>query len=134
MNKTTRENLATAMYSEAFTYAKYMLFAEHARQSGNVDLAQLLERTAKTELMEHFAEEAALAGLVAGDVENLSDAIESESFGVETMYRTFADQAGTAGEKAVADRFTEIRRDEMNHRDAFKAALVELSGKPTRAW
>ena len=64
MNKTTRDNLSTAMRSEAFTYAKYMLFAERARKTGNPDLAQLLEKTARQELLEHFAEEAELAGMV----------------------------------------------------------------------
>ena len=90
MDKTTRDNLATAMRSEAFTYAKYMLFAERARKTGNPELAQLLEKTAKQELLEHFAEEAALAEIVRSDGDNLEDAIESESYGIESMYRDFA--------------------------------------------
>jgi rubrerythrin len=55
------------MHGEAFAYAKYMLFAERARQRGNAELAELLEKTAKEELLEHFAEEAGLAELVRGD-------------------------------------------------------------------
>jgi hypothetical protein len=82
VNKTTRDNLTTAMQSEAFTYAKYMLYAERARKTGNPELAQLLEKTAKQELSEHFAEEAALAEIVRSDVDNLQDAIASESFGI----------------------------------------------------
>jgi len=39
------------------------------------------------------------------------------------MYLDFAHQA-------VADRFEEIRRDEMGHRDAFQAALKKLESKP----
>ena len=134
MNKTTRDNLATAMRSEAFTYAKYMLFAERARETGNPELAQLLEKTGKQELLEHFAEEAALAEIVRGDVDNLEDAIESESYGIESMYRDFAKQAFSAGDKAAGNLFEEIRHDEMNHRDAFKEALSKLAKKPLRAW
>lgn len=41
------------------------------------------------------------------------------------MYRKFAQQAAAAGDKAAADRFEEIRHDEMAHRNAFKAALAK---------
>ena len=111
MNKKTMDNLSTAMHGEAFAYAKYMLYAEHARQGGNTELAQLFEKTAKQERLEHFAEEAGLAGLVATDAENLKDAIQGESYEVETMYRDFAQQAAAVGDRAAADRFAEIRHD-----------------------
>lgn len=126
MNKTTMDDLSTAMHGEAFAYAKYMLYAHHARQSGNTELANLFETSAKTERFEHFAEEARLAGLVGSDADNLKDAIKGESYEVDTMYRKFAEQATAAGDKAAADRFDEIRHDEMKHRDAFKAALARV--------
>jgi len=122
------------MHGEAFAYAKYMLFAERARQRGNPELAQLLEKTAKEELLEHFAEEAGLAELVRADSDNLEDAIQGESYEIETMYRDFAEQAFSAGDKAVGDRFDEIRHDEMKHRDEFKKALTKLRENPSRAW
>ena len=134
MNKTTKDNLSAAMQSEAFTYAKYMLFAERARKTGNPELAQLLEKTAKQELLEHFAEEAALAEIVSSDFDNLEHAIASESYGIESMYRDFAEQAFSAGDKVVGDRFDQIRHDEMKHRDAFKEALSKLAKTPQRAW
>ena len=133
MNKATLDNLSTAMHGEAFAYAKYMLYAERARQSGNTELAQLLENTAKEERLEHFAEEAELAGLVRSDADNLRDAIQGESYEVETMYSDFAEQAAAVGDKAAADRFAEIRQDEMKHRDAFKAALTKLADIRLRA-
>lgn len=133
MNQTTKDNLSTAMHGEAFAYAKYMLFAERARKAGNPELAQLLEKTAKEELLEHFAEEAALAEIVRGDMDNLEDAIAGESYEIETMYRDFAKQAFAAGDKAVGDRFEEIRQDEMKHRDAFKEALSRLAKNQLRA-
>lgn len=124
-DKATTENLSTAMHGEAFAYAKYMLYAEHARKNGNKALAELFESSAKTERFEHFAEEARLAGLVGTDEKNLKDAVQGESYEVETMYREFAEKASAAGDKAVAERFEEIRHDEMKHRDAFKAALAQ---------
>jgi len=45
----------------------------------------------------------------------------------------FAEQAGAVGDKAAADRFEEIRHDEMKHRDRFNEALAKLAKNPTRA-
>lgn len=126
LSKTTAEDLSIAMHGEALAYAKYMLYAEHARQNGNERLASLFEATANTERFEHFAEEAKLAGLVRSDAENVKDAMQGESYEVETMYRQFSEKAAAAGDKSVADVFAEIRGDEMKHRDAFKTELAEL--------
>ena len=126
MNAQTQANLLTALHGEAFAYAKYMLYAEHARQQGRKELADLFEATARTELFEHFAEEAKLAELVSDDAANLREAIGGEAYEVDTMYRTFAEQAQAAGDNAAAARFTEVRQDEIQHRDAFTAALNRL--------
>ena len=42
------------------------------------------------------------------------------------MYLEFAQTAKVAGDTSAADRFEEIRHDEMSHRDAFKIALAKL--------
>ena len=126
LDQTTSANLLTAMHGEAFAYVKYLLYAEHARKSGNKELADLFEKTANIERFEHFAEEAQLCGLVGNDADNLKDAINGESYEIDTMYLEFAQKAKAAGDKAAASRFEEIRHDEMGHRDAFKAALTKL--------
>ena len=125
-NEATAANLSSALHGEAFAYAKYMLYAERARQNGNHDLAKLFESSANTERFEHFAEEARLVGLVSSDADNLKDAIEGESYEAETMYREFRENAASAGDQRAAERFEEIRRDEMKYRDAFKAALAKI--------
>src|SRR5579864_4634560 len=122
----TQENLSIAMHGEAFAYAKYLLYAEHARNHGHPELARLFEETAKVERLQHFAEEATLAGLVGSDADNLRDAIKGESYEVDTMYREFAEQAKTRNDPAAARRFEEVRQDEIGHRDAFKAALAKV--------
>jgi rubrerythrin len=127
----TQENLSIAMHGEAFAYAKYLLYAEHAQKHGHPELARLFEETAKVERFQHFAEEAALAGLVGSDADNLRDAIKGESYEVDTMYREFAEQAKTRSDPAAADRFEEVRRDELSHRDAFKTALAKVEKELT---
>jgi rubrerythrin len=129
LNQKTLDNLSTAMHGEAFAYAKYLLYAEHARQAGNKDIAALFEKAAKVERFQHFAEEAQLAGLVGSDADNLRDAVKGESYEVDTMYLGFAREAAAVEDKAAADRFEEVRQDEMGHRDAFKAALKVVESK-----
>ena len=126
LDQKTLDNLSTAMHGEAFAYVKYLLYAEHARKSGNKELADLFEKTANTERFEHFAEEAQLAGFVGSDADNLKVAIEGESYEVDVMYPEFAQKAKVAGDAAAAARFEEVRHDEIGHRDAFKTALAKL--------
>lgn len=129
MNAKTLENLSISMHGEAFAYVKYMLYAEHARKSGNTSLADLYEKTAKTERTEHFKEEADFAGLVGSDAMNLKDSIQGESYEFDTMYKNFAEEAMKVGDTLAAQRFEEVRQDEAKHRDAFKAALATLEKK-----
>jgi rubrerythrin len=126
MNEQTRANLLTAMQGEAFAYAKYLLFAEQARQSGHAEVAALFARTAAVERLEHFAEEAELAGFGGSEAENLRQAMSGEAYEDDTMYREFAEQAEAAGEPAAAERFREIQSDEAGHLAAFQAVLAKI--------
>lgn len=123
VSESTRQNLLTAMHGEALAHAKYLLYADHARQSGHPRLAALFERTAAVEREEHFAEEGVLAGLVSSDRDNLREAAQGENYEAETMYPEFAARADRAGDQEAADRFREVARDEARHRDAFNLAL-----------
>ncbi|MFD8706403.1 ferritin family protein [Kitasatospora sp. NPDC059648] len=89
-------------------------------------MADLFRKAAAVELGEHFAQEAALSGLVGGNEANLTNAIPGEGYESTTMYPTFARQAKAAGDTAAADLFTEIAKDEATHQAAYKAALAAL--------
>ena len=129
MQPRTREHLLTSMRGEAFAYAKYRFYGRVARAHGHPDLANLFEKTAEVELLEHFAEEAELAGFADDDATNLRDALTGESYEVDTMYRQFAEDARADGDQAAADRFSEVREDERKHRDAFATALARLEAE-----
>jgi rubrerythrin len=125
----TVANLSASMHGEAFAYAKYLLFAEHARKNGDTELAELFEKTAAVEHLEHMREQADLAGIIHSDIENLKDAINGENHETETMYPGFARQAQAAGDHKAAKLFEEIANDEAKHRDAFRQALTRLETK-----
>src|SRR5690242_5570254 len=46
LHQQTIDNLMTAAHGEAFAYAKYMLYAQRARDTGRPDLADVFERAA----------------------------------------------------------------------------------------
>jgi rubrerythrin len=123
----TREDLLTAMQSEAFAYASYMLYATTARQDGRKEIAEMFEAIAHTELHQHFARLAEAAGLVGGDADNLRAAIEAESYKIEIMYPSFAEHAARAGDAAAADAFTTARGDDVDHLESFREALIDVT-------
>jgi rubrerythrin len=122
----SRQNLLEAMRGEAFAFAKYNLFARQARKNGRNELADLFDRTADQEYLEHFTELAELLQLVGTDEQDVTNAIAGESFEVDTFYKRFADEAREDGDEQVAHRFEEIRRDEAYHQLAFQEALIKL--------
>jgi rubrerythrin len=126
MDIRTRENLLVALRGEAFAFARYKLMAARALEGGDADLAEMLEGIAAVELHEHFAELAELAELVGPDDVNLMTAIQDENEEVEQTYRVFAEEARAAGETAVAERFEEIRGDELDHGRTLETALERL--------
>ncbi|MFB7917155.1 rubrerythrin family protein [Streptomyces sp. NPDC056061] len=122
----TRANLDTALHGEALAHAKYMLFATHARQTGNAALARLWEGTAEIELREHLAGEAVLAGLVRTTRENLRKAITGEHNEATTVYPGFARRATAVGDTIAARYFRDTAADESRHAAAFQRALDQL--------
>jgi rubrerythrin len=129
LNPQTRENLMTAMRGEAFAYAKYMAYAQAARENGNPAIADLFEQTAKVEHLEHFREMAELVQLAGTDAQNLEDAIRGETQESRAMYPKFADAAAAVGDVTAAERFREITKDEMKHRAMFEDARASLGKK-----
>ena len=127
LHSATKEDILTALRTEAFTYARSMLFANAARRNGRTEIADLFESTARTELEEHFAALADLAGIVGDDADNLRAAIEAESYEIEVMYPTFAEHATRATDTAAARCFIEIRRHEIDHLEALREAMIDIS-------
>ncbi|MFE2180619.1 ferritin family protein [Streptomyces sp. NPDC059455] len=125
-------DLDTTMKGEAFAYASYSLFATEADRQSYPAVAKLFRGSAQTELNEHLREAAALAGTVGSNAANLRQAINGETYEHQVMYRRFATEARTDGDRAAAELFTEIAADEGRHRDAYRTALrVVTTGRGT---
>ena len=123
MSNSTRQDLLTAMKNEGFAHLKYTLFAEQARKNGNEVLAGILEHTAEDEFEKHFKTHAKLYGLLKSDYENLLNAMSAEFVESTQMYQEMAKRAEAAGDADAAKHFTDFARDELEHRDIFKAAI-----------
>ena len=126
MDGQTQENVLAALHGEAFAHARYLLFARAARERGDSRLGSMFEGIAAVELEEHFVELAELAGLVGTDADNIRTALQDENGEVESLYPQFAEQARSAGEAAVAERFEEIAGDEREHEKTLEQALERL--------
>ncbi len=124
VSNSTRQDLLAAMKNEAYAYVKYTLFAEQARKNGNNTLAGILEHVANDELERHFKEHAKLFGLIKSDHENLVNAMSTEFTEATQMYQEMAKRAETAGDAASAKHFAELSRNEIEHRDILKAAIL----------
>lgn len=122
----TLADLDTAMRGEAYAHASYTFYAAQADREGLPATARLYRGTAAVELNEHFRAEAALAGVVGTDAENLRAAIAGELYETTTMYPSFAQRAARDGDGNAAELFTEIGQDEAHHLAAFRAALAAV--------
>jgi rubrerythrin len=125
----TRAHLRTAMRTEAFNFAKYLLYAQQARRNGNSSLADVFEKAADAKRYEHFTVEAKLVGLVETESENLKEAVQGESRD-EMMYFDLAKEAAAEGDALAERHFDDFRRKAVEQRDAFKALLSksEING------
>ena len=122
----TREHLLRAMRREAYAFASYLLYATQARQHGRPQVAELFQQVATEEYFGHFVEQAAEAGVIGMEAENLHLAIEEEAYEAEVMYRDFQAQAEAVGDHAAAEWFRRLREDERANRDRFLAVLRAL--------
>jgi rubrerythrin len=122
MSPRTKQNLNAAMQNEAFTHAEYIRFAAHARLRECWALANLFQTAADSDRLEHFADEAELARLVASDLENLKHALVEKRAEV-AMYARFVSEAQADGDLAAAALFERIRAEEASQAEAFEIAL-----------
>jgi len=123
----TNANALTAMHDEAFAFASYTAWSNHAVGTGNTALAGLLMATASQERGEHFGELADMFHVVLGSSTNTLTAMRDEAVEATTLYPGFAAQATTAGDTAAAEMFAELAGDERIHKTLLAQAYRALT-------
>ena len=117
-----REALKSAMLDEAYSAAKYKLFAEHARRAGKQQLAELMATTANMEYG-HFLRWAELYRLVGTDVQNVRASVQDEIDDDIKLYERLASEAEARGDKALAEHFQQVKAQEEKEQNSFTAAV-----------
>src|SRR4051812_1390927 len=125
MTPRTKQNVTTALQSEAFAQAALLRYAAHARMDEDWELAQVFQKIADSDRTRHFAKEAELVRLGANTAENLRAAI-NDQVGQIAMYSHFAQQATEDGDLRAAHLFEQVRHEKESQRAELEAALERL--------
>jgi rubrerythrin len=125
MHPRTKQNLMTAIQSEAFTHAMYKHFAERARQEDELGLARVFQRAADSQWTEQFAGELRLTRLRSDTTENLRTSIDDEAE-LSQMYAQFADEARADGDLRTASLFEKVRLEKAGKQNELEMTLERL--------
>lgn len=136
----TIENLKTAYNGESTASAKYAQFAAKAAEEGFDTIAKMFLATSKAEAIHAENHKKVLEKLgqkidaptldqfeVKTTAENLADAINGESYEVETMYPGFIAVADSEKCEDARKSFTWAIDTEKKHQEFYKKALQTIT-------
>lgn len=135
---TTVENIKEAIKGETTASAKYAAYAKKARAEGYKKIAVLFEAASKSESIHAGNHRAVLSQLgekmdtfepeyeVKSTNENLQDAINGESYEVNTMYPDFLKAAQNENVNLALISFNYAYQTEKKHAALYKNALAQL--------
>jgi rubrerythrin len=117
-----RDALKAAMQDEAYASAKFKLFAEQARRTGDTKLADLMARAANMEYG-HFLRWAELYRLVGANLENVRAAVRDDVIDDVKLYDRLASEAKARGDDMLAEHFLAVKAQEQRQEDEFRNEL-----------
>ena len=136
----TIENLKAAFNGESTASAKYAKFAEKAMEEGFDTVAKMFMATSKAEAVHADNHKKVLEKLgvqveapvigafeVKSTIENLGDAIQGETYEIETMYPGFIAVADSESVPDATKSFTWAVDTEKKHQQFYQNALNALS-------
>ncbi len=145
MDKTIN-NLRAALIGETTASAKYAAYSQKAMQEGYKKIAIMFEAISRSEavhannhkrVLEHLIKEKVQVQPEAYEVkstsENLQNAINGESYEVETMYPEFLAIATSEDVKRAVGTFGDALETEKKHKLLFENALAELNNNKEQA-
>ena len=134
----TLDDLQAAYNGESTASAKYLAFADKAKEEGYPSVASLFRAASRAEKIHadnHAAVITKMGGTpalklggfsVATTAENLKNAIEGETYERDTMYPNFLKNARAAHDNAAVKTFTYARTAEGEHAKLYTDALTKL--------
>jgi len=119
------KNLKEAFAGESQANRKYLAFAKKAEAEGFKQVAKLFRAAAEAETV-HAHNHLRELGGIKSTKENLSEAVDGESFEFQKMYPKMIEEA-KAEANALAERtFVYANEVEKIHADLYKKALENL--------
>lgn len=122
----THDNLKAAWAGETQAHAKYLYFAEKARQQGLLNIADIFLETARNELAHSKIWYEMLQNGVGETEENLKNGIDGENYEWTQMYKEFANTAREEGFHMIADKFEAVGKIESFHEARYQNELKML--------
>ena len=121
----TLENLMSAFAGESQAFQKYSAFAVQADKEGYKQVAKLFRAAAAAEKI-HAGNHLKAAEKIQTTKQNLSEAINGETYEFETMYPPMIETAKKEGNKAAERSFAMANAVERTHARLYKDALANL--------
>jgi len=125
---TTDEHLKDAFSGESQANQKYKAFAKQAEKEGFANIARLFRTTAEAERI-HAEGHLKALDMIANTADNLTAAIEGETYEYEEMYPPMLDQAVENGHKAKTMFKFAVDAEEVHAQIYAKALEAVKEGK-----
>jgi len=126
----TNDDLKAAFAGESQANRRYLAFAKKAEEEDQPAIAKLFRAAAAAETV-HAHNHFRVLGGVGSTADNLSAAIEGESYEVVKMYPEFMADAENDGDKKALNSFRWAFEVEKEHEALFREALAKLGGEMT---
>lgn len=124
----TIQNLESAFAGESMAHIKYRYFAKLARAAGDIETAEIFERTADQEVVHAFGHlDLLYPASTITPTRALEIAIEGETYEYTEMYPTFRKTAIEDGNTAAVAEIDEQITESKEHAEQFQAMLVKAA-------
>jgi len=136
----TTDDLIAAYNGESTASAKYAAFADKAKAEGYDTIAVMFMATSNAEAVHarnHLSVLVTIGAMpaepeigkfeVKSTLENLADALEGETYEVETMYPAFIADAEKENKTEALDSFTWAYNTERKHMEFYRFAINSLN-------
>ncbi len=128
MRKIVREKLTEAICNESLDYARYLIYAEQAKEEGLLNIARLFQTIAYSERI-HFRRLLKYIGEIGTTSENIDFSFENESYQAEEFYPSLFELTGMMNETDSQILFNNAQQTENIHKKLFMRAAQSVSEK-----